>query len=342
MTNHVLPVLGPLPAARFTRDDVEKLRDELDAKIKRGWSVGADGMRRKFTWKTAANVWTLVTSMTGDMVNAKRRELRTRADDPTSNVKPPDRGADKAKQFLFPSEFLQLVTCEKVPRRWRRAVALAVYTYTRDAELRVLEFGTDVDMAHGVIDITRAYNRRKPGQTKGTKTDTPRRFAVEPNLLPLLQALRDEKDGKGLVLKLPSERAMARNFRRWLWKANVRRTALHEGTPTSKNITWHDLRATGATWMAVRGDDPLKIKQRCGHASFATTEIYIREAESVREGFGEVFPALPAELLEPIGGGLAEVWQDPNLGSLIRENACLFSGVDGTRTRGLRRDRPAL
>jgi hypothetical protein len=45
--------------------------------------------------------------------------------------------------------------------------------------------------------------------------------------------------------------------------------------------------------MAVRGDDPLKIKQRCGHAAFRTTEIYIREAESVREGFGEVFPALP-------------------------------------------------
>jgi integrase len=75
---------------------------------------------------------------------------------------------------------------------------------------------------------------------------------------------------------------MARNLRRWLWKAGVRRPELHQGSPTRKPLTWHDLRATGATWMAVRGDDPLKIKQRCGHASFTTTEIYIREAEAAR------------------------------------------------------------
>jgi hypothetical protein len=305
LTNHVLPTLGLLEAATFTREDVEKLRDDLDAKIRRGWSVGVDGQRRKFTWKTAANVWTLVTSMCADMVNAKRRDLRVRTDDPTSNVKAPDRGGDKAKQYLYPSEFLQFVTCEAVPRRWRRAVALAIYTYTRDAELRVLEFESDVDLEHGVLAITRAYNRRRPGETKGTKTDAPRRFAVEPNLLPLLRALHAEKDGKGLVIKLPSERAMARNFRRWLWKADVRRAALHENTPTSKNITWHDNRAAGATWMAVRGDDPLKIKQRCGRRNFGTTELYIREAEAVREGFGEVFPPLPDELLG-IGGGILD------------------------------------
>lgn len=43
--------------------------------------------------------------------------------------------------------------------------------------------------------------------------------------------------------------------------------------------------------MAVRGDNPLKIKQRLGHTTVSTTEVYIREAEAVRDGFGEVFPA---------------------------------------------------
>jgi hypothetical protein len=43
-------------------------------------------------------------------------------------------------------------------------------------------------------------------------------------------------------------------------------------------------RATGITWMAVRGDDPLKIKQRAGHTTFQTIEGYIREAEAVRSG----------------------------------------------------------
>jgi hypothetical protein len=80
-------------------------------------------------------------------------------------------------------------------------------------------------------------------------------------------------------------------------RQGVRRPELHQGSATRKALTWHDLRATGITWMAVRGDDPLKIKQRAGHASFQTTEIYIREAEAVREGFGAVFPPLPKSLI---------------------------------------------
>ena len=44
--------------------------------------------------------------------------------------------------------------------------------------------------------------------------------------------------------------------------------------------------------MAIRGDDPLKIMQRAGHEDFATTQGYIREAEAVRAGFGDVFPPL--------------------------------------------------
>ena len=62
-------------------------------------------------------------------------------------------------------------------------------------------------------------------------------------------------------------------------------------------MTFHDLRATGITWCAVRGDAPLTIKQRAGHAAFTTTEGYIREAENLRDGFGAVFSPLPATLL---------------------------------------------
>jgi integrase len=313
-------------AAKFTRDDVEHLRDVLDAKI-----VSGD-----LSWKTIGSVWTLVTSMCADMVNAKKREFRTREDNPCRDVKPPERGVRKAKQYLYPSEFLKFVTCEDVPRRWRRAVAIAIYTYTRDAELRVAAWAGDVDLDHGVLSITRAYNRRTKA-IKGTKTGHSRRFALEANLLPLLQAMHDEKDGAGLVITLPSERAMARNLRRWLWKAGVRREELHRGSPTRKPMTWHDLRATGATWMAVRGDDPLKIKQRCGHTTFATTELYIREAEAVREGFGDVFPPLPEELL-----GIAPISPRGFISSRSSQKEAVLSGVDGTRTRGLRRDRPAL
>lgn len=306
MRLHVLPTLGPLDARTFGRDDVERLRDDLDAKIVKG----------ELAWKTAASVWTLVTSICGDMVDAKKRAFRVRQDNPARDVKPPERGARKQKQYLHPDEFLKFVSHEKVPLRWRRAVTLAIFSYTRDAELRVLDRERDVDLDHGIFDITQAFNRRKPGETKGTKTDTPRRFSIEPNLMPLLQAMYEETGKTGVLIRLPSERAMARNLRRWLWKAGVRRPALHERSKTSMHLTWHDLRASAATWMAVRGDDPLKIMQRCGHRSFNTTMLYVREAEAVRAGFGTPFPALPACLIDP-GGSSVTVRDRDRTGSTI-------------------------
>jgi hypothetical protein len=89
---------------------------------------------------------------------------------------------------------------------------------------------------------------------------------------------------------------MARGLRRWLKVAGVCRAELHKGDAQRKPLTWHDLRATGLTWLAIRGDDPLKIKQRAGHAAFSTTEIYVREAEAVREAFDPPFPSLPVSL----------------------------------------------
>ena len=75
------------------------------------------------------------------------------------------------------------------------------------------------------------------------------------------------------VFAFPSDRDMARGLRRWLWHGGVRREELHTKAPTRKAITFHDLRATGLTWMAVRG-------------------------ESIRDGFGQPFPTLPTALLD--------------------------------------------
>jgi hypothetical protein len=69
------------------------------------------------------------------------------------------------------------------------------------------------------------------------------------------------------------------------------RAELFSNSKTHKNLTRHDgSRTTGITWMAVRGDDPLKIQHRAGHEKFVTTEGYIRTAEDLRSGFGSVFP----------------------------------------------------
>lgn len=314
---HVLPTIGKLEARAFTRDDVERLRDALDRKIERG----------ELAWKTVASVWTLVTSMCADMVNAKKREFRVRNDNPCRDVKPPERGDRKAKQFLYPSEFLRFVSCELAPLRLRRAVAIAVYTFVRDGELRALRWdGGDIDIEHGTLSVTRALQRS--GKTKSTKSGETRRFAIEANLLPLLRAMRAEAGGKGPVVSF-RDRHMSRDLRLWLTRAGIIRPELHEGSPTRKPITWHDLRATGLTWLAVRGDDPLKIKQRAGHTTFSTTELYVREAEAIRDGFGDVFPRLPEAALRIVND--SSLTDDDGTSGGNDEGK---SGGAGNRTRG--------
>lgn len=90
-------------------------------------------------------------------------------------------------------------------------------------------------------------------------------------------------------------------LRKYLRLAGVDRADLFESSIASKPVTWHDLRATYATWCAIRGDDPLKIKHRAGHETLETTMGYVRAAEVLdRELVGEVFPPLPLADLEAL------------------------------------------
>jgi integrase len=121
-----------------------------------------------------------------------------------------------------------------------------------------------------VSDVSDVATINPPARAlKATKTGRGRRFNIEPTLLPLLRAMHEAAGGRGNVIPIRSERAMARDLRRWLKHSGVTRTELHDTKcKTSRPLAFHDLRATGLTWMAVRGDDPLKIIQRAGHSNF--------------------------------------------------------------------------
>ena len=279
--HHIGPAIGAKHVAIWTGDDLRGLSRALDEKIR----------KNEIAWKTAGNIWVTAGKMLADAVKSKRDDIRCRKDNPIRDVEGPDRGHSRARAYLYPSELVTFVTCPEVPLRWRVAVAIAVYTYARAAELRALKW-EDVDLEHGTIHIHRARDR-VTGEDKTTKGKRARRFTLEPTILPVLQALYDASAGEGHVLSLPSDRDLSRGLKRWLWKADLRRAELHTSDGTRQALRFHDLRATGITWMAVRGDAPQQIMHRAGHTDFATTQLYIREAEQIREGFGEVFPSLP-------------------------------------------------
>ncbi|MEZ4301540.1 MAG: site-specific integrase [Polyangiaceae bacterium] len=286
----ISPEIGHLPMRDIGCDDVERIVDQLDAAVRAG----------RIRPKTAIDLWSIAQAAFRDACRAKNRTLRVRSEDPTESIPGPDGGVQRSKPWLYPVEFVALMACSEIPIRWRRLFALATYLYLRAGELAALTVD-DVDLVGGVVLVHRAAPRVGPRGaqaergTKPTKTLITHRVPIEPNLRPLLAAMIEEAraEGRTRLVRMPPLEDLATQLRRYLDRAGVRRAELFADDETRAPLTFHDLRATGITWRAVRGDDPLKIQRAVGHKSLATTQRYIREAEVIGGDIGEPFPSLP-------------------------------------------------
>lgn len=284
---HIEPVLGVKHIKAWTPEDLRALVTSLDGKIEAG----------ALSWKTARNVWATATRMCRDAVNAKDDAVRVRSDNPALGLEGPERGATRGRQFLYPAEALAFVGCAEVPLLWRVVLAVACYTYLRAGELKELRW-TDVDLEHGILHVRRARSR-VTGDAKSTKGRRVRDVPIELALRPLLEAWRQHTgDGERVFPDLPSDRDLARGLRRWLKRAGVDRPLYQDAHVNA--IRFHDLRATGITWQAVRGDSAALIRARAGHEDQTTSDQYVRLVEDLRGGFGAPFPALPESLLEAL------------------------------------------
>lgn len=287
LDHHILPIIGHRSILALTSADGDALVGALDKKI-------VDGTMSE---KSARNVWGTAKKMLKDAAHAKPATgLRCLEVDPFRDVQPPERSnAMLQKQYLYPSEFLDLVTHPKVPLNWKRNVAIAVFLGLRDGEQRALRWA-HVDLEHRIVNVCETFDKHTKAAREGTKTDAPRTVPIPAPLLPLLTEMHAEVEGTGLVCRgIASQRAMARGLRTWLRKAGVTRTALHESTSVSLNLRWHDLRATCGTWLAVQGRSGVEIRDVLGHTQVTMTDRYLRNATAVRGGsFGTPFPELPA------------------------------------------------
>jgi integrase len=275
--------------AAVTTEDLERFVQFLDEQVLSG------DIRR---WKTARNIWGLVSKAFDDAAHGKTLELRVRKDNPATDVRPPDEGTELGKQFLYPSEFVALMSCERLPRRWIELVALSIYLYCRAGELEALHV-EDVDLLHRVIHIHRAVDRDHDS-VKETKTNSPRRIPIEPHILPLLERTIEQAQVAGRVrlVEMPPLCDLAPRLRKYLEWAGVARAELYRTTETSKQMTWHDLRATAATWLAIRSTPPQMIMALCGHENMETTLGYVRLAAVLHVDPTSVFPpiSLPQSL----------------------------------------------
>jgi integrase len=290
--NWIEPVIGALDMRAVGRSDLEKVVGKLDAAIGERVSDPEKGL----AWTTAANVWGDVTAAFDEACASKNADLRVREDNPATTVRGPERGIERAKPILYPSEVATLLNNEKVPVYWRRVYAVAIYTGARSNELAALTL-KDVDLEHCRIRISKQIDRRT-GVTRLTKTQRVRNIDIEPELVPLLEWLIEDAKARGRerLLRMPPDEDRARLLRKHLRVAGCTREDLEADDAMRAPIVFHNLRDTCLTWMAVRGDDPLRIQWRAGHTDFKMTEHYIKEGRRLAPGFGTPFSGLPESL----------------------------------------------
>ena len=297
----ISPLIGPKPMASVTRDDIEDIRDALDAAIE-AWKLHGRGPGR-ISGKRSMNVWSALTVAFKAAMASKRRDLRVVSANPCVGVEPPgDRDSRKPrrKPFVFPVEFARLVACEAVPIEWRELHAVAAFTYLRPGELRVLRW-TDVDLEHGMINVSRAWDSRE-GKVKTPKTrNGVRSVPIHASLAPLLERMRcSAASDEALVVPLLAntpEDDVAELTRTHLRRAGISRPALFTDTATTVQANFRTWRDSGITWLAMANVGVDRIMRRAGHDAIQTTLGYVKQAEDLIGDLGEPFAPLPAALL---------------------------------------------
>ncbi len=283
----ISPKLGSRAMTSVTRDVLEEFVAYLDGE------VGAESI----AWKSALNIWGEVTAAFNVAAKGKDKTIRVLDGNPAADVAGPDKGLSKIKPFLRPEEIVTLLACEAVPLERRQVYAVAIYTAMRQGEIRALRVG-DVDL--DAMQITVSKTRKGKVEKARTKTGRARPVNVEPNLVPLLRVLADGRKPTETMLSVRAHNRCASNLRADLVLAGVTRPALHVETDMAAHLTFHNLRDTCLTHMAVRRDPPQDVQWRAGHTTSEMTEKYIAEARyQAGANFGEPLPPLPPGVVRP-------------------------------------------
>lgn len=159
LAKYVYPLIGAMPVADVTEQDIEHVLNE-SSRVGKG--KGA-------VWRSKFQVYQVLRRL----FELARKPGRIRKDNPVNaDVRPP-KPKPVLFSYLYPSEFMTLLACAAVPIARRLLYALATYTGLRKSSLYALTWG-DVDFEHGTLTSLKSKN------------DLPQMFEVQPSLAKLL------------------------------------------------------------------------------------------------------------------------------------------------------------
>lgn len=258
-TNHLFPEFGDLPLSAITPQSVLAYRDRLLETLSRSTVVQILALLRK-------------------SINLFAQYGLYNQRNPVSDVKMP-RLDNARERFLSREEYNRLVeaTASMEDQDLHDAIILAVHTGMRLGEISRLVV-QDVDLTHGFLTV-REDDGKPGGKIPLNKT--------------VLAMLRERLSGRaGLVFTATDKRgkALSKKFTRLAY-----RLGLNDGTEDRQHVlTFHSLRHTFASWLAMADVDLYRIQKLMRHKTFAMTQRYAHLRPSWLRDDVEILCAAPS------------------------------------------------
>ena len=278
LNKYVYPLIGALAVADVTKADIERVLYEASRKQGPQWRA------KIHVYQNLCRLFDLAIE-----------PGKIRDDSPVTRHMGPPKPKPMLFGYLYPTELVALLGCDKVPVGRRMLYALAVYTGLRKSSLYALTWG-DLDFEHGTL------------MSLKSKNDLPQMFQVFPCLTTLLASWFDYQgrpEPECAIVTAADVAGLAEHegkvLRADLKLAGVHRGSLHEPKPNTRPLRFHDLRATFVTWAFREGRGEGWISDRTGHLTPSMRARYTRAARTLADlnyqPFPDISKAIP-ELLE--------------------------------------------
>ena len=239
--NYIKPRFGTKALSQITTHDLEKFKDSLikkglaPATVKHVLVIIRQIYNKAITWKLWAGV------------------------PPTKGFKMPQIN-NKRQRFLTREEAKALLTAIKKRSQTQYEIGLiSLHTGMRASEVFALKWG-HIDIDRGVLHVAdpKGGTARDAYMTRTIKAMFEAKERGEPHRL--VYENRD-REPFGEVSKT--------------WVRTIRKLGLNKGIEDRRQkVSFHTLRHTYASWLAIQGTPILEIKELLGHATLAMTERY--------------------------------------------------------------------
>jgi integrase len=264
-SNHLKLRFATKPLSRITPFDLEKMKAQLlkdglaPATVKHNLVLVRQVINKAIAW----GMW--------------------KGDNPVKHVKmPPVR--NRRERFLSVDEaHILLNDLDKVRSQLHDMALLSLHTGLRAGEIFSLKWG-HIDLENDLIHVSdpKSGRERKAPMTPIVRAMFMRRASEQPHVEDLVFKSRDGKQIKEI------SNAFARA---------VKRLGFNDGIADPRQkVTFHTLRHTFASWLALRGEHILTIKELLGHQSLAMTERYSHlipdQKSKAVEGIEELFESV--------------------------------------------------